>query len=529
MDSSMPGGEKRGLSRNDLWVKRVPVQMPAPSLKDNTADADRLARAATKVLGTSKLSIPYSLLRKIPKTMRELNYNCEVAAYEDDHGWKLIDIFPPQGSATAYGIAMDLGSSTIVMRLVSLNTGDTIKEISFHNPQVEVGADILSRIHYSNQPGGLEQLRTMLFTEINHRIRAMCKELDLGCHEIVAFCAAGNTTMTHFFLGLDPYWICREPYIPVVNRPEIIANNDIGLCINQRAPVLVLPNVGSYFGGDLIAGILASGMNHLEEICLLVDVGTNAEVVLGNRDWLMGCAGAAGPALEGGVASMGMMAGPGVIDRVWIDPDSGEIKYHTIDDLPPVGICGSGLIDLVAQLYLCGMIDLRGKFVPKKCGERLVEIYGIKHLVIVPAKQSGTGQPLTLSQPDIDSLIRSKAAMYTILTTITKTVELSLNDISKFFIAGTFGSYIDPRSAIVLGMIPDLPLETFVPLGNTSLQGATLSLISREARRESLEIRDKITYLELNVNQEFMNLFSAAKFIPHTDKALFPSVKQLGS
>ncbi len=517
------------VDRNDPWVKKVLVQMPVPTLKDNTADADRLRRAATKAIGDSNLSIPYSLLKDIPKRLRELNYNCEVAAYEDDTGWTLIDIFPPRDPDTIYGIAMDLGSSTIVTRLVNLHNGETVKETSFHNPQVKVGADILTRIHYCSQPGGLEQLKEMLLSEINKRITGMCKEVGLGRNEIVAFCAAGNTTMTHFFLGLDPYWICREPYIPVVNRPEIITSKDIGLCINERAPVLVLPNVGSYFGGDLIAGILASGMNHMDEVCLLVDVGTNAEVVLGNQDWLMGCAGAAGPALEGGVASMGMMAGPGVIDRVWIDPETREIEYHTIDDLPPVGICGSGLIDLVAQLYLWGLIDLRGKFVPQKCGKRLIEIDGIKHLVVVPADQSGTGQPLTLSQPDIDSLIRSKAAMYTILTTITKTVELSLNDISRFFIAGTFGSYIDPRSAIVLGMIPDLPLETFVPLGNTSLQGATLALISRQARKECLEIRDKITYLELNVNQEFMNLFSAAKFIPHTDKTLFPSVKQIES
>jgi uncharacterized 2Fe-2S/4Fe-4S cluster protein (DUF4445 family) len=331
--------------------------------------------------------------------------------------------------------------------------------------------------------------------------------------------------MTHFFLGLDPYWICREPYIPVVNQPSILTASQVGIDIHPRAPVLAAPNVGSYFGGDLIAGILASGMARQEDVSFLVDVGTNAEVVIGNRDWLMGCAGAAGPALEGGVASMGVMAGPGVIDHVSIDPVTQEFRIRTIDALAPVGICGSGLIDLVAQLFLAGMIDLRGKFVRQACGQRLVELDGIHHLIVVPREASGTAEALTLSQPDIDALIRSKAAMYTILTTISNTVGIPFTQIETFFVAGTFGAFIDPRSAITIGMIPDLPLETYVPLGNSSLEGATQALLSFANREEMFRIRDRITYLELNVNQEFMNLFSAAKFIPHTDQTLFPSVQ----
>jgi uncharacterized 2Fe-2S/4Fe-4S cluster protein (DUF4445 family) len=331
--------------------------------------------------------------------------------------------------------------------------------------------------------------------------------------------------MTHLFLGLSPYWICREPYIPVVNNPALLRCAELGLALHSEAPVLVFPNVGSYLGGDLIAGILASGMAEADDLSILVDVGTNAEVVIGNRDWLVACAGAAGPALEGGVASMGMMAGPGVIDKVRINPVSKAFSVRTIQDKPPMGICGSGLIDLVAQLFLAGMIDLRGKFVAERCAERLQEMDGIKHLIVMDAKDSGTGKDLTLSQPDIDALIRSKAAMYTILTTITTMLNVSMKEISRFNIAGTFGSYIDPRSAITLGMIPDLPLETYRPLGNTSLNGACQALLSAAARDEIYRIRDRITYVELNVNQEFMNLFSAAKFIPHTDRSLFPSVQ----
>jgi uncharacterized 2Fe-2S/4Fe-4S cluster protein (DUF4445 family) len=265
-------------------------------------------------------------------------------------------------------------------------------------------------------------------------------------------------------------------------------------------------------------------MNRHEETSILVDVGTNAEVVLGNRDWLVASAGAAGPALEGGVASMGMMAGPGVIDKVGIDPATGEFQVRTIDGLPPKGICGSGMIDLAAQLYLAGMIDRRGKYVPEKCGERLETMDEVQQLTIVLPKDSGTGESLTLSQAEIDSLMRSKAAMHTILNTMIRMVHLEWNDLRRFYVAGTFGSYINPRSAIVLGMLPDLPLHTYEALGNTSLTGATMALLSLKKREEVDEIRNRVTYVEMNVNQGFMNEFTAAKFIPHTNRSLFPSV-----
>jgi uncharacterized 2Fe-2S/4Fe-4S cluster protein (DUF4445 family) len=290
------------------------------------------------------------------------------------------------------------------------------------------------------------------------------------------------------------------------------------------ARVFVFPNIGSYFGGDLIAGILYAKLHCNSDTAILVDVGTNAEVVVGNDSWLIACAGAAGPALEGGVTKMGMLAGPGVVDKIAIDPQTREFNWHTIEDQPPRGICGSGIIDLAAQLFLAGMLDLRGKLVPAVCGRRLKEVDGLPHLVVIPAAESATGSDLTVSQADLDSLVRSKAAMYTILETITMAVGMALGDLGTFYVAGTFGSIIDPRSAITLGMLPDLPLASYRPLGNSSLGGATLVLTSEDSLAEIDRIRDRITYLELNVNQDFMNRFSAAKFIPHTDRALFPSV-----
>ncbi len=513
-------------SESNPWIKKLSLKITPPDLKDNTADVDRLVKVIKKVLETESVSVDFKIVQRLSQTMRKCDYNVCAILFESPNGWHLTDIFPSQDGENIYGLAVDLGSSTVVIRLLDLISRKTRDEMSFHNPQIEIGTDILTRIHFAAQEGGLAKLQGLIIDRLNHKIDQLAKKNGISADSIVGMSVAGNTTMTHLFLGLDPYWLCREPYIPVINKSDIIKSAELGLTINRIAPVLVFPNVGSYFGGDLIAGILASGMTQSSETSFLVDVGTNAEVVTGNSDWLMACAGAAGPALEGGVADMGMMAGPGVIDKIEIDPSSFEFRIRTIEDQPPVGICGSGLIDLVAQLFLAGMIDLRGKYVTETCGDRLIELDGIKQLVVVPDKNSAAGQALTLGQTDIDGLMRSKAAMYTILTTIANTVNIPLNEISRFYIAGTFGSYIDPQSAITIGMIPDLPLETYLPLGNTSLEGAAMALMSSQAKEEMFRIRDRVTYLELNVNQEFMNLFSAAKFIPHTDRSLFPSVKE---
>ena len=365
----------------------------------------------------------------------------------------------------------------------------------------------------------------MVIDALNTAIDDVCRQAGFAKEDVYLLAAAGNTAMTHLFLGLPPQWIIREPYIPAVNRPGVLKASEIGLCAHENARIFVFPNVGSYFGGDLISGILFSGMFEKETISMLVDVGTNAEVALGNKDWLVACAGAAGPALEGGMSAIGMTAKPGVIDEIIIDPNTRQFHLHTIDHQEPIGICGSGMIDLAAQLFLSGMIDFRGKFVKTKCGDRLEEKDGMRRMIIVRPEESGTHAELAISQVDLDSLIRSKAAMYSILETITRYVGIKFSDISNFYVAGAFGSLIKPRSAISIGMIPDMPDEKFTALGNSSLKGAALALTSRDAYEQIENIRARVTYLELNVNQEFMNRFSAAKFLPHTDPILFPSVK----
>lgn len=513
-------------NENNRLIMELDISLIPPSLKDNTADTDRLKNTLEKALPKGGVEIPFYLVKDLSSVLREYKYKCRVVVYRQGAGWKVIDLFPPDDEKHLYAAAVDLGSSTVALRIVDILTGDILDESTFLNPQHEIGTDILSRIHFAYQENGISHLQEILVKRINREIRTMSEKHDIMKEGIVALAAAGNTAMTHFFLGLDPYWICREPYIPVINSPDVLSPSDVGLDINAGSPVFVMPCVGSYLGGDVLAGILASGMYSKSSTSMLIDVGTNAEVVLGNSEWLLACAGAAGPALEGGVAGMGTMAGPGAIDSVQIDSMSGEIKVKTIDNLPAVGICGSGLIDLAAQLFLSGMIDLRGKFNEEKCRGRLVDIDGVKNLVIVPSPETSKGADLYLSQIDIDALLRSKAAMFTILKTITGMANLNMNEIDSIYIAGTFGAYIDPVSAISLGMIPDLPLSRYVPLGNTSLEGVTEVLLSAERRDDIYKIKEMITYIELNVNQEFMNNFNAAKFIPHTDRSLFPSVKE---
>jgi len=506
----------------DGWVKSVDLTTPA--LSDNTADADRLVQGLKKEFGTDKVAIDLRLLKKLPFLLREWDYCAGCVVLKDRAGWQVVGLYPQEQSNPALGVAVDLGTSRVVIRLVSLVSGEVLGEHAFDNPQITIGPDILARVHFSEAARGLEKLNRLIIDGLNQNIATLSRSCGADPENIYLVSLAGNTTMTHLFMGLDPRWIIREPYIPVTNRPGMVRASDLGMVVNPCGRVYVHPNIGSYFGGDLMAGILYSGMHAREETAILVDVGTNAEVVLGNKNWLVACAGAAGPALEGGVTRMGMMAGPGVIDKVVIRPGENAFELHTMGDAKPKGICGSGLIDLAAQLFLSGMLDIRGKFNPKTCGARLKETDGLPNLVIVPADQSAIGKDLNVSQADIDSLIRSKAAMYTILETITTSVGMLPGELSTFFVAGTFGSFIDPASAISIGMLPDLSLDAFKVLGNSSLEGAA-QLLTRPANLDEIDnIRDKITYLELNVNQEFMNRFSAAKFLPHTDPKLFPSV-----
>jgi len=497
----------------------------SPSLENNTADVERLKNAVCKAFGIDSIRVPFELVRRLPGKLKQWGHDVTAAVIKGYGGWELLGLKAGDGTAPFVGAAADIGTTRVALRLVNLETGEAIAESGFDNPQTAIGPDILTRIHYAGNAKGLEALQDMIITGMNENIAELCRQSGTSPDDICILSAAGNTSMTHLFLGVESAGIIREPYIPCVNMPDLIEARKIGIEIGEAARVFLFPNIGSYFGGDLVAGILYSGLDRMNETGIMVDVGTNAEVVVGNAEMMIACAGAAGPALEGGISDIGMNAAPGVIDRVAYEPATGNLVVHTIDDQPAAGICGSGMIDLAAALFLGGFIDIRGKLDPERCGERLFEKDGIRHFILADSKNSATGDTISISQVDLDLLTSSKAAMYTILEVIVcNTAGLAFHDLAHFFVAGTFGSFIDPKSAISIGMLPDIPLDRFRVLGNSSLNGAEKFLLEPGAVDRVAKIRNNITYIELNVNQEFMNMFSGAKFYPHTDRSRFPSV-----
>jgi uncharacterized 2Fe-2S/4Fe-4S cluster protein (DUF4445 family) len=524
------------------------LSLKRPSLQDNTATIDRLAKALRKETGKWP-QIPTKCIMPFARTIEKADYLVTATLFKTENGLILVNVepgdqengildkkwaeveksIPPRNwPKEGLGVALDIGSTHLQAELLELATAKTLTRETCLNPQTKVGADILTRIHSANTPNGLKSLHLMLVESARGLIREMCAKAGRSHLEVNLVVAAGNTTMTHFFLGLDVQTICREPYIPVTNRPAPFFGAEFGLGTNPRAVVWCLPNVGSYFGGDLVAGIVAANLHLREDNAILVDVGTNAEVVLGNRDWLAACAGAAGPALEGGVAKTGILAQPGAIEGVVIDPETCEPKLKIIGEedgraLKPKGLCGSGLLDLLAQLYLTGIMDMRGKYV--LCDhKRIVETDEGLGYVVATAEETQTGEPIVFTEVEIDILLRSKAGMYTILRTVVLEVGLSFEDLSAFFVAGAFGNVIKPETAITLGMLPDLPRDRFRSLGNSSLAGCKRLLLEPETRPDVEAVSDRLTYIELNVNQALMNRFSAARFIPHTDASRFPSV-----
>ncbi|MEW5725459.1 MAG: ASKHA domain-containing protein [Thermodesulfobacteriota bacterium] len=514
----------------DLGLDHAPlvragvVDISPPSLRDNTGLADRLARTAARAWGLAEVSVPPGLAPRLVEWHRRGVTGIWAACAVEERRGRVVAVEAGPGPGGCFGLAVDVGSTTLALALVDLEKPRIMDQLDLINPQVKYGPDILTRVHLADKAEWFERLCRELLDAVNQGLAELCRRNALEPGQVTAGVVAGNTAMTHFLLRLPVGTLIREPYVPVLNRPEGLTAGEIGLDLSPLAPVLVLPNKGAYFGGDLLAGLVVAGLARAEEPCLLVDVGTNAEVVLGQKDWLIGAAGAAGPALEGGVAAMGVAAGPGAVDWVRIDRRTGQVRWRTIDGGRPRGLCGSGLIDLFAELFLSGLIDFRGRLTLPRGHERRVETDEGPAFVVAPGQETESGRPLTLSEVELDLLIRSKAAMYTILSTVLASVGLEFGQVQRFYMAGTFGQFLDPRMAVAVGMVPDIPLERYVSLGNSSLKGAVLTLVSTGARAEVLEVWRRLTYLEMNVNQDLMNRFSAARFIPHTERSLFPSV-----
>jgi len=474
--------------------------IPTPTEVDKRADVQRIEDA----LGLGRLDIPLSILRRLP-LQTESDLSCIIG--KNRNGYKLIEV----ATESSYSIALDLGTTNIVAALYDNISETVISEIKLENPQIVFGSDILTRLHHS-MSGRAEEVNRYLINGVNSAIRQLCDEAGIHEHDVHAISAAGNTVMSHFFMGLDVSRIPVAPYVPVVRKPGFCNSIDLNLNVHPEALVYVFPNAGSYVGGDILAGILATEIFRSEEPCLLIDVGTNAEIVVGNKDWLLVGAGAAGPALEEGIAGIGKRAESGIIYDVSIHKT--VIDCKTFDNAEPEGICGSGMVSLIYEMYRTGILGNDGILDPHHSEVQAVN--GESSFTLTCASGSG----LVIKQTEIDNFLSSKAAMFTLLLVLLRSVDLEFKDIHKIYVAGALGNGIDAQKAAGIGMLPGWPADRIIPVGNTSLKGALMILQDSSLLAKEDEITDMVTYKHMHDDPEFMKEFMGAIFIPHTNPEL---------
>ncbi|QLH74588.1 MAG: DUF4445 domain-containing protein [Methanomassiliicoccales archaeon] len=524
------------------------IEIPPPSLDDNRGDVERLS--ASLGLKDGDLHISLDMLRDLPKIVRDSGWRVTAVVDRVNCRPALVDINNWDTSGRNFGIALDIGTTTVVLALIDMRTGKILAQASDHNKQVMCGEDVLARIAYA-EDGGLERLRQLILESIDYLIsqvvvlsevcrpdnKKVCRE------EVTAMAIAGNTTMIHLLMGLHPKQIRYQPYVSVTNLPPVYRARELDIKIHPEAPVYIVPGRASYVGGDIIADVLASGMHLSDEVSLLIDVGTNGEVVLGNRDWMVSCSCSAGPAFEGGEVASGMRAMTGAIEKVSIDKDL-EVTYQTIRGDKPRGICGSGLIDVVHELFFRGVIDKKGKIQDIRIRRVRANDNGREFVVAFAQETKETaislamkaksgvwgaktvqGRDIVITDDDIVNIIRTKAALYAACDVLVESMDMRFDDVRKVYIAGGFGNYIDVEKAVGIGLLPDIPRERFVFLGNAALAGARLTLLSAAKRKEAVDIYSRMTYLELTTNNTFFDKFTSSLFLPHTDVDRFPTVK----
>lgn len=497
----------------------LPLSLPPPTLEDCVGDAQRLARELQRQHGLRDVGVPVEVLRAAPVVLREADWEVSAVLARTSVGHELIDIRPGRGPARAFGVAVDIGTTTVVAHLVDLASGLTLGASAAVNRQRTYGDDVISRIIHAGEPGGLERLRGSVVDQLNVLIGSLARAHDIARDEIVAAAIAGNTTMIHLFLGLPPAEIRREPYIPVATAPPTSHASQVGLRIHPRATVASMPGVSGWVGGDITADVVACGMDRTPELSMLIDVGTNGETVIGNRDFLVCCACSAGPAFEGGGVSSGMRAAAGAIQRVEISA-AGDLVYETVGSVRPRGICGSGLVDLLAELLRTGFMDRAGRLLPAAPVVR--EGAGGLEVLVAPAEATATGLDITLGTADIENLLRAKAAVYAGAALLVRRLGMAMSDIERIYVAGGFGAYLDIRKAILIGLLPEVPLERITFIGNGSIAGAKMGLLAKGTRRRAIEVARKMTYRELSVDPGFMEEYVSAMFLPHTDCGRFP-------
>ena len=509
-------------------VRKILLDLPPPDLNDNISDMQRLLRGIKREF-PDRPEPQYDhpeLLRELPFLLREADWQVTVILL---HGKRQDDpdtiIAVEAGDTTdrLYGLACDIGTTTVCGALIDLNSGKILAEASAYNAQIEYGTDIISRIIYSLKEGGLKALQAKVVHTLNTVIQDLCRMVTISPSDISYIMTAGNTVMAHLLLGISPKFIREAPYVPSLSLFPLTKAAALGIMAHPSVRIYLYPCVSSYVGGDIVAGVHACQIHKGKDISLFIDIGTNGEIVVGNSEWLICAACSAGPAFEGGGIRFGMRASPGAIENCHIHPETLEPMIVTIGNTPPKGICGSGLIAAVSELLATGIIDQRGKFSRELAHPRIRRSGDGWEFVLVWSHDSLTGEDISLTEIDLDNLIRAKGALFAGYQTLLASVGLTFSDLDRVILAGNFGAHIDLERAISIGLLPDLDRNRFFYLGNASLLGCRISLTDQRRFSERTEVRELMTNMELSDNPDFMNYYIAALFLPHTDMALFPS------
>jgi len=492
-------------------VRELVIEVSKPTLEDPLADFERLLKST----GLSELDqVDLQVLRELPAALREGGWSVAVIVHTKRG---ILMVRPARSSRGLYGFAVDIGTTKLAGYLIDLRTGKMLSVASSPNPQIPYGEDVISRIAYASRSDeNLEELHRVIVEGVNKLIEDACRSAGVDASEIVELVAVGNTLMHHLFLGLPPKYLAASPYPPVVRRALDFRASDLGVRILPSGNVHMLPNVAGFVGADAVADVLATGIHRSRELCFVIDVGTNTEIVVGNMSGMYSASCASGPAFEGAHIKFGMRATSGAIERVWIDPSDLSVQYQVIDDVKPKGICGSGIVDALAEMLNAGVVDTMGRIVTRE-SQRVREGSDGPEFVIAFKEETAIGKDIVITQRDVRELQKAKAAMYTGASIVMKEAGVGVRQIKKVYIAGAFGLYIDPSSARRIGMIPPFPLHIISQVGNAAGTGAKIALTSLRKRLECGEIVSKMRYIELAAHPDFQQEFLAAMYLPHLE------------
>jgi uncharacterized 2Fe-2S/4Fe-4S cluster protein (DUF4445 family) len=505
-------------------VKKFFIRLPKPTLQDIRPDYERLIDALSQINKFDHVEIDYDVLKRLPDVCRHLNFKATVTIWDER---EIISVEPGNTSNELFGLAVDIGTSKIVGYLVDLATGKTLDVESLENPQLAYGEDIITRITFAtSNPENLRILQNLVTGAINKIMNEICRRRKIDPNKIYEVVVVGNTAMHHLFLGIQPKYMALSPFTPAIKKQMNVKACELNININPSGIVTLLPVIAGFVGADAVADVLASGIYDSEDVSLLIDIGTNTEIFFGNSQDMLSCSCASGPAFEGFHIKHGMKAVAGAIEKVRIDSEF-EVEYETIGSEKPAGLCGSAIIDVVAELLKHKIIDSRGKINREMGIQRLREHNGEVEFVIAWENETKTNKEITVTQKDIREIQLAKAAIYTGCSILMKRKKLKEKDINKVFIAGAFGNYINPENARVIGLIPDVSLEKVEFVGNAAIVGAKMALISKEARTKADIISKKVRYLELAADPSFKREFLKATLIPHEDLNKFPSVRKI--